>query len=247
MINKHLHFRSDIGRKKFEHQKGEVNCPFCSRDQLATIIDTAGSILLVENKFPTIEHTYQTVLIETDQCGEDISSYSASHMHKLITFGINHWFSMLESDRFASVLFYKNHGPLSGGSVDHAHMQIVGLQDVDYQQLICEESFDGVEIYREGNCVVNMSTKPNASAAEFNVITDQRNDRFLATHIQKLVRYVTSYCNSYNLFFYQWNGGIVCKVVPRYVTSPFLIGFSISQVTNSVEQVVEKVKSGYYK
>lgn len=246
MNNKHLHFRTDIGRKKIHHQQAESLCPFCHKELLAKTIDSRGSILLVENKFPTLENSYQTVLIETDSCDQDITSYPLGHMEKVIEFGLDHWFKMIASGEFASVVFYKNHGPLSGGSVKHAHMQIVGLQDIDYQQLINDEMFEGLEIYSEGSCLVNISTKPAACATEFNIIVNRRNDLFLATHIQKLVRYITSYCESYNIFFYQWKEGIVCKLVPRYVTSPFLIGFSISQVTNQLEQIVNRVIKSYY-
>lgn len=247
-VNPHLSFLSDIGREKFIYQGSEYLCPFCHREKLSEILDEDDSILLVKNKFPTLANTFQAVLIETNDCAANMSTYDITHMRKLITFGINHWLTMEKSGDYKSVVFYKNHGPLSGGSINHSHMQIVGLKDIDYKLNITDDIFDGIEIYKEENCLLNISTKPNACLTEFNIITPPRNDNFMADNIQNIVKYILNYikCSSFNLFFYQWKTSIICKIVPRYVTSPFLVGFSIPQTSNRLNTIAEEIQRTYY-
>lgn len=247
-VNPHLYFLSDIGKEKFAHQDTAYSCPFCNREELSDILDEEDSILLVKNKFPTLANTLQTVLIETNDCSANISTYDTSHMRKIITFGINHWLKMEESGEFKSVVFYKNHGPLSGGSINHAHMQIVGLKDIDYKLNLKEDIFDGIDIYKEGESLLAISTKPNACSIEFNIITTPRQDNFMADNIQNIVKYILYHlkCNSFNLFFYQWKSSIICKIIPRYITSPFLIGFGISQTSNRLNNIAEEIQRIYY-
>jgi galactose-1-phosphate uridylyltransferase len=52
---------------------------------------------------------------------------------------------------FKSVILFKNHGPLSGGTIRHPHMQIVGLEQVDYKENIKFECFEGATIYKDKN------------------------------------------------------------------------------------------------
>ncbi|MEN8906851.1 MAG: DUF4931 domain-containing protein [Clostridiales bacterium] len=245
-VNRHLHFISDIVRKKIICQEKEYLCPFCNRKKLEEILDEEDSIVLVKNKFSTLANTFQTVLIETNECLENISTYDIFHMRKIIRFGINNWLAMENSGDYKSVVFYKNHGPLSGGSIKHAHMQIVGLEDVDYKANLNDEIFEGIEIYKEGDCILNISTKPNSCSTEYNIITTPRNDDFMADNIRNIVKYILNQCNSYNLFFYQWNKSIICKIVPRYVASPLLLGFSIAQTSNRLKNIVEDIQKIYY-
>ena len=243
--NRHLYFLLDIGKEKFVTQDNGSQCPFCNREALSEILDEKDSMLLVKNKFPTLANTFQTVLIETNDCSASISTYDASYLRKVITFGIDHWLRMEASGDFQSVVFYKNHGPLSGGTIDHAHMQIVGLKDIDYRQSLNNDMFEGMEIYKEGNSVLNISTQPNACSTEFNIITTPRDDQFMADNIQKMVKYILKRCDSYNLFFYQWKDSIICKIVPRYVTSPFLVGFNIPQTFTRLGDFVDEVRMGW--
>jgi len=247
--NRHLYFLSDIGKEKITYQESEYRCPFCNRKERLDILDEEDSILLIKNKFHTLDNTFQTVLIETNDCFSNISNYDKVHMRKMITFGINNWLKLEESGDFKSVVFYKNHGPLSGGTINHAHMQIVGLKDIDYKRNIKDDIFEGIEIYKEGNCILNISTQPNTSSTEFNVISIPRNDNFMADNIQNIVKYILNHfskCSSFNLFFYQWKKSIICKIVPRYITSPFLIGFSIPQTSNRLNSIAEEIQKKYY-
>ncbi len=247
-VSRHLLFLSDIGRDKTVLQNMESSCPFCDRGKLTDILDEDGSMVLVKNKYPTLADTFQAVLIETGDCSADISTYDNSQMRRILTFGIDHWLRMEESGEFASVLFYKNHGPLSGGTVTHAHMQIVGLKKIDYRVNLRDEIFEGLEINEAGNGSLNISTAPKASFTEFNIITFPRDDAFMADSIKNVIDYLLNHwkCGSFNLFFYQWNGSIICKIIPRYVTSPFLIGYSIPQTASSVAAIAGELRKKYY-
>ena len=242
---KHLTFVYETIIEKIKYRKSDTICPFCNRDELTNIIDEDGSIILLENKFPALADTYQLVLIETDKCTENIATYKKNHLLKIISLGINHWLEMESGGEYKSVVFFKNHGPLSGGSIDHAHMQIVGLKNIDYRENITDEIFEGIEIYREEGCEINISTQPNACSTEFNIITTPRNDNFIADNLPVLVKYLLKQSRSYNLFFYDWKGSIICKVVARWVTSPYLVGYSIPHDSNRISTIAEELRQSY--
>ena len=88
------------------------------------------------------------MLIETDNCEDHIATYTEEHMRKLMQFSIQHWLHLQKKEEFASVILYKNHGPFSGGSLHHAHMQIIGMKYVDYLENIEEENFQGVIVQK---------------------------------------------------------------------------------------------------
>ncbi len=245
----HLCFIFPKVRFKAEEQGATTECPFCKKSRLSGIIDQDGSITLVKNKYQTLEHAFQTVLIETDKCNSYLTEYPVEHLQKVLEFGFKHWDRMEESGEYKSVVFFKNHGPLSGGTVGHAHMQIAGLKNLDYMQHINEKIFIGIEVYREQESIVNVALQPNATAVEFNIIVPSKhNTRFLAENIRKVVKYALGRhnCSSYNLFFFKREKFIICRVVPRYVTSPYLIGYYIPQVIDSLESIVYDLKKSCY-
>lgn len=248
----HLTFDSNIGQTKPESiVNTDTICPFCCREQLQDIIAGDGPILLIKNKYPVLLDTFQTVIIETYECDAELSTYPKEHLYKVIAFGIKKWQEMIHSGEFTSVLFYKNHGPYSGGTIRHPHMQIVGLKDIDYTQNIDDESFHGIVIHQQNGVELNLATKPKNGFFEFNIIIDDlKHSNQLADYIQIVAHYLLNNfykgCKSYNLFFYQLNGRISAKVVPRFVTSPLFIGYSIPQVSNRAEEVVQEIQDLYF-
>jgi len=251
-INNQLKFLFDIGKEKPNSINNKnILCPFCHRECLTDILDENGPFILVKNKYPTLENTLQTVLIETNNCNDNMSTYDKEYMRKLIQFGVNHWLSLKETGEFKSVIFYKNHGPHSGGTINHSHMQIVGLKDIDYEEFLRDEFFEGITINKSKGCILNLSTKPRVGFTEFNIIIDTINDLpIMADNLQKIIHYILNNfytkCDSFNLFFYEWRNHIVCKIIPRFVTSPLFIGFSISQISNHMDMIVRKVQQLYF-
>ncbi|MDI6508352.1 DUF4931 domain-containing protein [Bacillus wiedmannii] len=243
MDTQQLYFLNDIGKQKPESIRNRsAACPFCDRENLTDILATEGSIIWLKNKFPTLKDTFQTVLIETDNCEDHIATYTEEHMRSLIRFSIQHWLNLQKNEEFTSVILYKNHGPFSGGSLHHAHMQIIGMKYVDYLGNVEPDNFRGVIVQKNERIELNISDRPIIGFTEFNIIiADIGYIDELANYIQQTVRYILKDfhkgCSSYNLFFYYLNGKIICKVVPRFVVSPLYVGYKIPQVSTKLEEV----------
>lgn len=252
MENKHLHFNTSIGVKKPENIRNKAQaCPFCERGQLTGLIATDGPIILLKNKYPVLENAYQTVLIETDDCHAELSTYSKEHLHRLVRFGIKHWLEMEETGNYRSVIFFKNHGPLSGGTLAHPHMQIIGLHDLDYKEKASPEMFQGIVLDEGEGARMNLSTKPRVGFYEFNIeMSDSSYLERFAEYLQIAVHYILNHfpfkANSYNVFFHHLDRKIYAKVVPRFVTTPLYIGYGLPQVPNNLEWMAEELKRIYF-
>ncbi|MFL0198520.1 DUF4931 domain-containing protein [Clostridium sp. WILCCON 0269] len=249
--NRTLKFISNISKNKPNSITNKSTiCPFCDKNNLTDIIDIKGQFIFVKNKYNTLEDTLQTVLIESDNCDSNISLYTKEHMRSLINFGVKKWMNMDKTGEFKSVIFYKNHGIYSGGSIKHPHMQIIGLKYIDYTEYLRDEFFEGITIEKGDSWLINISTKPKANFTEFNIIIDNiSNLNIMADNIQIIVRYILNdfqpKCNSFNIFFYNWKNKILCKITPRFITSPLFIGFSISQVSDQINRIVNEVQRLY--
>ncbi|SDF52422.1 DUF4931 domain-containing protein [Sporolituus thermophilus] len=249
----HLAFDTWLSRLKPENIiNRETKCPFCDRSSLVGVLAEQGPILLIKNKYPVLQDAFQTVLIETDHCDAELSTYPQDHLYAVIRFGVENWLNMEKSGEFKSVLFFKNHGPLSGGTIRHPHMQIVGLKNIDYRRNISADQFEGLIVHRDGGVEFNISTKPRVGFFEFNVILHDF-DRLdaMADAIQTAAHYILNgfhkNCTSYNLFFYHFAGRIWVKIVPRFVMSPIFVGYAIPQVSTHLEEVVQDIKNRYYR
>lgn len=252
MKNSHLHFNTSIGVKKPENIRNKDQaCPFCDRDQLTDLLAVEGPMILLKNKFPVLENAYQTVLIETDECHAELSTYSNEHLHSLIRFGLKHWLEMEETGQYRSVIFFKNHGPLSGGTLAHPHMQIIGLHDIDYKEKITTDMFEGITISEENEVRFTLSTKPKVGFYEFNIVmVDSGYQENFSNYLQMAVHYILNHfpfkANSYNIFFHHIDEKIYAKVVPRFVTTPLYIGYGLPQVPNNLDWMANQIKKIYF-
>ena len=252
MQNNFLGFNVSIGQKKPESiVNTETKCPFCDREHLTDIIEQCGNILLIKNKYQVLADAFQTVLIETDQCDSDISEYPKKHLHNLFAFGIKHWLAMINSHKYKSVLFFKNHGPLSGGTIRHPHMQIIGLNSLDYTSTLHKTDFIGITIDTTNGVELNLSSHPRVGFSEFNIVTDDNSkiDQ-IADYIQIAVHYLLHHFNhrlkSYNIFFYLVDNLIKVKIMPRFATSPLFIGYNIHLIPNTLNNTVKEIQSIYF-
>lgn len=252
MKNHHIYFNTTIGVQKPENIRNkEQPCPFCDREQLTDILATDGPIILLKNKYPVLENTYQTVLIETDDCDAELSTYPREHLHRLLNFGLKHWMEMDRSGLYKSVIFFKNYGPLSGGTIAHPHMQIIGLKDLNYKDLIEETAFQGITIMKSNGILFCLSTKPRIGFYEFNVQMNENGyapefGEFIQTAAHYILHHFPFKSTSYNVFFYHINKNIYAKIVPRFVTTPIYIGYGLPQVPNNLEWMAEQVKGIYF-
>lgn len=247
-----LYFNPDIAAQKpVSIINPGIKCPFCDREHLENILDQQGEILLVKNKYPVLNNTMQTVLIETLTCTPEFTEYPKKHLHNVISFGVKKWLEFEATGEFASVLFYKNHGPFSGGTLSHPHMQIIGLKDVNYHRNVLKEHFEGITINKLPGVEFNVATKPRAGFNEFNIILkDPEQINQMADYIQIAAHYSLNHyhknCRSYNIFFYQLDNYIMAKVVPRFMTSPLFVGFSIPQLLDKTDKICRDIQEKYF-
>ncbi|WP_416729457.1 DUF4931 domain-containing protein [Fictibacillus sp. JL2B1089] len=253
MKKTHINFFTEVGAQKPNSIRNkETPCPFCRIDELEEVLDKQDSIILVKNKYTVLDGAFQTVLIETDECEGELSNYSKNHLYKVLRFGLEHWNNMLNSGKYTSVMFFKNHGPLSGGTIRHPHMQIIGLNEVDCLHDFSENQFRGLTILEEEGVSFTVSTEPRVGFYELNVIWDKEAELSLfADCIQAGTHFLLNHfhrsCTSYNLFFYQHNEKTYCKIMPRFVTSPLYMGYGVQQVANNIEGIAQSIKDLYFK
>ncbi|MEH7255621.1 DUF4931 domain-containing protein [Neobacillus niacini] len=252
MKTSHLHFNTSIGVQKPESIRNKQQaCPFCAREELTNLIKVDGPIILLKNKYPVLENAYQTVLIETDDCHGELSNYELPHLHRLLQFAIRNWLELDKTGQYESVILFKNHGPLSGGTIAHPHMQIIGLNNINYQDNIAEEVFQGITIEEKDQVRITLSTKPKVGFYEFNIdMDDSCYHETFGVNLQKVVDYILNNfpfkASSYNLFFYHYNRRIYVKIVPRFVTTPLYIGYEIPQVPDNLQWMADDIKSKYF-
>lgn len=153
---------------------------------------------------------------------------------------------MIDSRQYRSVLMYKNKGPLSGGSLVHPHMQIVGLEQEDGYASLASANFEGINVWQQGRISANISTEPIMGFFEINVsarresppaMTREIKPRRISSPdaIQVALRYILNEhhggrAESYNLFFYHLGGRTIAKALPRWVVSPYFVGYRLAQV-----------------
>ena len=129
-------------------------------------------------------------------------------------------------------------------------MQIVGLRHIDYTANIPPESLAGSVISSNGGVTLSIADKPLIGFVELNVrLTDLGQIDCMADYLQICAHYLLNhfnrYCNSYNIFFYNINGQITAKVMPRFVTSPIFVGYAIPQLSTRIPAVVADLKKIY--
>lgn len=230
-----LIFDTNIAKDKPENIRHTHNaCPFCEPEGLTDILAQEEDRIWLLNKFPTLQATWQTIIIETADHEGDIATYPVAQNRAIFTFALQQWQATIASKQYESVLLYKNFGPHSGGSLRHPHMQIVGLDDVDGYTNITPANLSGYPIMSDGQLQVTVSDQPVMGFVEFNVATAWTDHDRLADAVQTVVQwtlndYFNGRCDSYNLFFYPLGERVVCKIIPLFNVSPYYIGYRLSQ------------------
>ena len=227
------------------------SCPFCDVSSLRDIIDTDGSIILLRNKYNVIEGAEQFVLIETDVCESDMPDYSREHMRRLIRFGIRHWHRMINSAKYEAVLFFKNYGAMSGGTIRHPHMQLVGFPKINAALLFDKQEFTGITIAVKNGVVLSAATCPRVGFGELNIVPAKDADidtlaDFIQVCVDYLMKHFSVHCKSYNIFFYhEGHENFYVKLMPRCATSPLFIGYNIHFLPNNLQIIVDEMRSLY--
>lgn len=247
-----IRFNTSIGQQKPENMRNRENaCPFCDVASLTDIIDTDGDIILLKNKYNVIEGADQFVIIEGSACKSDMPEYSKEHMHRLIRMGLRHWKHLLDCGKYRDVLFFKNYGPLSGGTIRHPHMQLIGFPEIDETLFFSPEEMNGLIIHEQDGVQLNISNCPRVGFGELNVIPAiGSSPDVLADYIQIAVHYLMHHfnrnCTSYNIFFYHKSEQIYVKILPRFATSPYFIGYNIHFLPTNVERIAAEMQELYF-
>lgn len=239
MNNDPLVFDVNIAKEKPNSYRKHSACPFCSVADLSSIYAQKGDMIWLQNKYPTLRDTVQTVLIESADHQGDITTYSRKQNRALLRFSLSCFNKMQSQKAFKSTLWYKNFGPQAGGSLVHPHMQIVGLKKQDGYQYLTEKNFIGFSLFNEKRVEVNISKFPIQGYIEINInLLDPAAAALWADWIQTGARYILNVlsngrCDSYNLFFYPRQNNIICaKLIARFATPPYFVGYKLSQVDN---------------
>ncbi|MBR0102484.1 MAG: DUF4931 domain-containing protein [Selenomonadaceae bacterium] len=246
-------FNTDVGKTKPENLvHADAACPFCDVEHLTNIIDTDGDIIFLRNKYNVIEGADQFVLIEGRECQSDMPAYTKEKMRHVIRMGIKHWRNLLASDKYEEVLFFKNYGIMSGGTIRHPHMQLVGFPHLKSDLLFDEAELRGIVIAEREGVEFNVSNCPRVGFGELNIVVAAGGSLdALADFIQVGVHYAMNHfnkrCTSYNIFFYRRAEKIFAKVMPRYATSPYFVGYNIHFLPNNVERLANEIRELYFR
>lgn len=228
----------------------DYHCPFCDRETLLKedrIIRETEDFLIVENKYPVFDKAFSTIVIEHKSCGEHIGTYSINYLTRLLQFSLDYYEELLESGKFASIIFFKNNGLMASGSIEHPHMQIIGLHNTTYQENLRKSDFEGIPILSNDIIDWNLSTKPRSEFHEINIILHKK-DRLdsLAVPLQKSVNYTLEVLNpkykSYNLAFYVEKDNIKVKIFPRRPVTVTLLGYGIHQIPDNLREIAEQMR-----
>ena len=96
-------------------------CPFCDVAHFKNIMETRGHMIWLENAYPVLRDSWQTLIIESDDCDGEFCEYTPDYATQLIAFGLEKWQQVKDVKRFRSVVFYRNHGYMSSGTIHHPH------------------------------------------------------------------------------------------------------------------------------
>lgn len=247
-----VRFNTDVGKNKPENMRNKNNaCPFCDVEHLTNIIDVDEDIIFLKNKYIVVENSEQFVLIEGKECKIDMPGYSKNHMRRVIKMGVKHWKNLLDSGKFEEVLFFKNFGPMSGGTIRHPHMQIVAFPKLKSELLFDIEELRGLVIAQENDVELNISNCPRVGFGELNVIADDCKSLdtfadFLQIGVHYIMNFFRKNLDSYNIFFYHRDKKIYAKIMPRVVTSPYFVGYNIHFLPRNIYRIAEEVKTFYF-
>lgn len=254
-MNNPLIFDVALGRTKPINIRNEdIVCPFCDTDHLVGILAQEGHKIWLKNKYPVLKDTWPTVIIETDDCDGEFSKYTLEEASDILRFSMEKWIETMNTGLYQSVLYFKNYGPMSGGSLRHPHSQIIGLKNYDYKEDIKSYHFDGWLLHDDGSIRITLSKHPLIGFFEYNLrFPIHTNPTLIAKRMQNITAYVldsiASFSTSYNFFFYDLKDGYYyVKIIPRYITTPLFVGYKIPQTGNDERaQQIKKALEKYFK
>ena len=106
-----LEYNLDLGKTKPDTvHRDEKYCPFCDVAHLKNVMEKRGPMIWLENAYPVLKDSWQTLIIESNDCDGEFCEYTPDYATQLIAFGLEKWQQVKDMKRFRSVVFYRNHG-----------------------------------------------------------------------------------------------------------------------------------------
>lgn len=128
----------------------------------------------------------------------------------------------------------------------HPHMQIVGFRHINPRLLLDRDSFQGIPVVERDGVLLNAATHPRVGFGEFNIIAPPDKIETFASLLQTTVGFIRDRFpksqDSYNLFFYHLDEKLAVKALPRFPTSPLLIGYDIRLFPSNFEKSIAMLK-----
>lgn len=242
-----VRFDMALGHQKPENIIHRENgCPFCHPETLTDIIAREEEFIFLRNKYNVLDDADQFVLVEAATCYIDTPDYPPGHLARLLRFSLRQWRLLENSGKYTAVIFFKNHGHLSGGTMRHPHMQIVGFRHINPRLLLDRDSFQGIPVVERDGVLLNAATHPRVGFGEFNIIAPPDKIETFASLLQTTVGFIRDRFpksqDSYNLFFYHLDEKLAVKALPRFPTSPLLIGYDIRLFPSNFEKSIAMLK-----
>ena len=240
--------KSNISKlKPNNYTNKNYECPFCNRETLrleGRMIKETSDFLIVKNKYPTLEDTYSSILIEHRSCKQHMGSYTKKYLTDFLVFSLQHYEELMNSSNYTFLILFKNSGLFACGSIDHPHCQIIGFKNKVYQENIKDSDFQGIEIISDNDIEWNISTNPKSEFYEINILLFNKGKLdLLAEYLKKSINFILEVMNpkyqSYNLAFYIEKEHLKLKIIPRGPTSVLLLGYGIHQTPDNLEEVAK--------
>ena len=72
--------------KPQHHGSEKIGCPFCDYAEEENILKREKEMLWILNKYQTLQDTFQTIIIESNDHNKDISTYTKEQNRELFAF-----------------------------------------------------------------------------------------------------------------------------------------------------------------
>lgn len=228
-------------------------CPFCNWEALKkehNVYEEGDNWLFIDNKYPAFnkEDGDCYVFVETRDCKQNLSTYNDDYIIEMFRFLHKKWISFLKDDSYQSVMFFKNQGALSSGSIRHSHMQMIPLKKRNVFSDLKKEFFDGQLVEKDKRTRLTLSTDPISEFYEWNIETplDGSELSSFCYYLKRMSQYIGQTHGSkasYNLAFYPFGGFMHCKIILRTrPSSVLLLAYNLKQVPNNLEDEKRELK-----
>lgn len=153
-----------VDESGIRNQEAGGTCHFCpqqlDREKCLLEVGTHGRwrIKVIPNRFPIVSadnpkaYGRHEVVVETQEHERGLEDLPATHIAKLLEVYADRTRAMMDDNRIAYILIFKNSGERAGASIIHAHSQILATDFVPPHLL---EKAQRVQAYRlrTGRCV----------------------------------------------------------------------------------------------